>query len=169
LFQVPGSMFQATRNSENETRNCESEATCYFAFTLPAFNFSPVSKCRPLECKLCLVIQLFVPLLTSENHQKLVGWVEAPRRYPSPLSELVPLDLITCSPVQWIHPKPHKSLKRRVGPLANRRDMPMLYRIEVNVIAMPFEIDLVTQGVFPFVTRASSTHPTETFRICCRG
>ena len=33
----------------------------------------------------------------------------------------------------------------------------MLYRIEVNVIAMPFEIDLVTQGVLPVASLLDAT------------
>jgi hypothetical protein len=33
----------------------------------------------------------------------------------------------------------------------------MLYRIEVNVIAMPFEIDLVTQGVLPVASLPEAT------------
>ena len=33
----------------------------------------------------------------------------------------------------------------------------MLYRIEVNVIAMPFEIDLVTQGVLPVASLPDAT------------
>ena len=37
----------------------------------------------------------------------------------------------------------------------------MLYRIEVNVIAMPFEIDLVTQGVLPVASL-----PDATFSFC---
>jgi hypothetical protein len=35
--------------------------------------------------------------------------------------------------------------------------MPMLYRIEVNGIAMPFEIDLVTQGVLPVASLPDAT------------
>jgi hypothetical protein len=35
--------------------------------------------------------------------------------------------------------------------------MPVLYRIEVNVIAMPFAIDLVTQGVLPVASLPDAT------------
>src|SRR5881396_2264617 len=60
-------------------------------------------------------------------------------RYPSPLSELRSIDVLHRSPINRIYPEPHKSLKRGIGPLTCCRYLPVLYRIKMDVMAMPLE------------------------------
>ena len=52
-------------------------------------------------------------------------------------------------PIFGIDAEPDAAVKRRVGPLPNTRDMPVLDRVEVDVVEVTREIVFVAQCVFP--------------------
>ncbi len=54
----------------------------------------------------------------------------------------------TC-PVDGQYPLSHVPMKRRVRPVANTGHESVLYRIEMNVVDMAFEIVFVANGVLP--------------------
>src|SRR6516164_1567670 len=77
-----------------------------------------------------------------------LGWVERSETHhisPKPAVSLAP----TTSPIRGIDAEPNHPVKRGVRPIFHPRHQAVLHRIKVNVIRVPREVVLVTQGVLP--------------------
>jgi hypothetical protein len=66
-----------------------------------------------------------------------------------PFSEGALVTFCPTGPIGRIDPQLHEPVERGMRPPACRPRMTVLDRIEVNVIAMPLEIALIPQGMFP--------------------
>ena len=67
------------------------------------------------------------------------------------LRQLFPIQIegIFASPVPEIHTIPHITVERRMRPVGYPFHIPMLYRIEMNVVGMALEIQFVPDLMFP--------------------
>ena len=65
------------------------------------------------------------------------------------LLKITPFGIRPTGPIARIHTFFHVPMNGRIRPIDRTPDMPMLDGVEMDVIEMPFEIDVIPDEVFP--------------------
>src|SRR5262249_49409379 len=72
------------------------------------------------------------------------------------------------APIRWQEPLRNVTMKRAVRPIRDFRHISVLDRIEVNVVDMPFQIAIVTDGMLPIAALPDSAFAPGDFAGCSR-